>query len=128
MIDLVVLVADNQIEVVVDSLLDRPEAIGIRKISWRTIREFDSDPGCAKRGVIGLSKLRSKYMHALLIFDYEGSGVTSISTPKMQAVLNKKLKKDWGNNARTVMSNLNKEGWRWSESQQVGNILSRIED
>lgn len=123
MIDLVVLVADNQIEVVVDALLNRSEAIGIRKISWRTIREPDSDPGCANRGVVGLSSLRSEYKHALLIFDYEGSGVTNISTQELQAILNKELEKDWGNKARAVILNPELEAWVWSDSPHVDNIL-----
>ena len=123
MIDLVVLVADNQIKVVVDALLDRPKAIGIRKISWRTIREFDSDPGCAKRGVIGLNRLRAEYKHALLVFDYEGSGVNSISTQELQAILNKELEKNWGNKARAVILNPELEAWVWSDSPHVDKIL-----
>ena len=121
--DLVVLVPDNEIRVVVDALLDRPKAIGIRRILWRTIKEQDRDPGCAKRGVKFLSGLKSEFRHALLIFDYEGCGVTNITSQELQAVLNKELEKSWGCRARTVILSPELEAWVWSDSPHVDNIL-----
>ena len=121
--DLVVLVADNDIKVVVDALLDRPKAIGIRKILWETIKEKDRDPGCANRGANNLSGLRCKFQHALLIFDYEGCGVTKITSRQLQADLNQKLEQNWGCRARAIILSPELEAWVWSGSPHVSNIL-----
>lgn len=78
---------------------------------WNTLREQDRVPGCANMGVIGLSSLRSKNEHAKLIFDCEGSGVTSVSIQELQAILNKELEKDWRNRSRAVILNPELEAW-----------------
>lgn len=121
--DLVVLVADNEIKLVVDALLDRPKSIGIRRILWKTIKEQDHDPGCVKRGVTFLSGLKCEFRHALLIFDYEGCGVTNMTSQELQVVLNTDLEKNWGCRARTIILNPELEAWVWSDSPHVDNIL-----
>ena len=123
MIDLVVLVADNDIKVVVDALLGRPKAIGTREITWRTIKEQYHDPGCAREGVKNLSGLENKFRHALLIFDYEGCGITKFTSQKLQADLNQKLEQNWGCRARAIILIPELEAWVWSGSREVVNTL-----
>lgn len=123
MIDLVVLVADTEIKVVVDALLGRPKSIGTRRILWKTYTEQYHDPCCAKEGVKYLSGLKNEFRHALLIFDYEGCGITNITSQELQADLNKELKKDWGCRAYTVILIPELEAWVWSDSPHVDDIL-----
>ena len=78
-----------------------------------------------RRGAKNLNELRCEFQQALLIFDYEGCGVSNVISQELQAVLNRELEKSWGCRARTVILNPELEAWVWSDSPHVDNILGR---
>ena len=72
--DLVVLVADRDMEQALKGLFGRPEALAIRSIETDILIHPRHDPACARQGVAFLSNLSERYHHGLLMFDHEGSG------------------------------------------------------
>ena len=89
--DLVVLVADKDMEYSLAGLLSRPLALGIRPISHDVFVHPDHDPGCALRGVTFLSNFAAQYRHGLILFDHEGSGRESAPARNLQESVNEDL-------------------------------------
>ena len=56
--DLTIMVSDKHIEAVVNSLLARPKAIGIKEISWETTVDTNCALGCANNGIYNPQKER----------------------------------------------------------------------
>ena len=83
--DLLVLVADSQMKRTVETLLgNRRPALGIRPISFEVQSHPHQDSGCrtASEGI--LRPLRDEYQNALVMFDYDGCGVSEITAPDLE--------------------------------------------
>jgi len=117
--DLVVLVADNDLEYALKGLFSRPERLGVRSIEADIHIHPEHDPACALRGVEFLSSFSRLYEHGLLMFDHEGSGQEQQSREAMQEDLNKDLRSLWGNRARAIVLLPELESWVWSDSPHV---------
>ena len=72
--ELVLLVADKNIEYGMRGLLGRPQAIGIRPIDSKIYVHPHRDPGCARRAHEFLRQFADDYDHALVVFDRQGCG------------------------------------------------------
>ena len=70
MIDLFCLVADKSMEATISGLLDRPESLGIRRITRETVVHDRRDPGCFHYAADFLRGYRSRANHALVILDH----------------------------------------------------------
>ena len=121
--DLVVLAADSNIEQALIGLFTRPEALGIRPIDVNISVHPQHDPGCATRGVEFLSNFSQQYLHGLLIFDREGSGMEQKQPQEMQKELNREFKDSaWGKRARAIVLDPELEAWVWSNSPHVDDV------
>ena len=83
--DLLVLVADSQMKRTVETLIgNRRPALGIRHISFEVQSHPHQDSGCrtASEGI--LRPLRDEYQNALVMFDYDGCGVSQITAPDLE--------------------------------------------
>ena len=83
--DLLVLVADSQMKRTVETLLgNRRPALGIREITFEVQSHPHQDSGCrtASEGI--LRPLRDEYQYALVMFDYDGCGVSQITAPDLE--------------------------------------------
>lgn len=120
--DLVLLVADANIEHTVKGLLSRPEAIGIRAVKFEVIKHVERDPGCLKSADL-LRLYRGRYRHALVLFDREGSGRENSSREALEQDLERRLSPDWGERARVVVLDPELEAWLWSDSPHVDAVL-----
>lgn len=120
--DLVVLVADLDIEMTVKALFGRPQALGIHPVTHSVIRHPGRDPGCRKDGPAFLRRWVQKYQHALLVFDYEGSGASE-PPGKLQERLSEELAKSWSNRAAALVLQPELEVWLWSDSPHVDDVL-----
>lgn len=122
--DLVVLAADKSIEHTLMGLFNRPEALGIRKISYDVYVDPGRDSACAKNGVSFLSIFLGQYDHALLLFDHKGSGKEDVEPAKLQQTLNQDFKQsNWGERAKTIIIAPELEIWVWTPSPHVDRIL-----
>lgn len=118
--DLVVLVADHNIEQALIGLFTRSEALGIRSIDVDISVHPQHDPGCATRGVQFLSNFSQQYLHGLLVFDRQGSGMEQKQPQEMQNELNREFEDSaWGKRARAIVLDPELEAWVWSDSPHV---------
>ncbi len=123
--DLVILAADRDLESALRGLLGRPDAIGIRPIEADLFLEPEHDPACALRGVSFLTNYVNQYRHALLMFDYEGSGKEKVmSRQELQDSLNADFQNStWKERAQTIVLQPELEAWVWSVSPHVDDII-----
>jgi hypothetical protein len=122
--DLVVLVADKNMEQIMHSLLKRTAALGIRQISYDLFVHPQRDPGCRQRAQIFLRPFCQQYEHALVFFDREGSGAESDSRDVLEQQVEGRLAKDgWNERAAVVVLDPELENWVWSDSPHVPRLL-----
>jgi len=124
-LDLLVLVADADIEETMKGLLGNPGRLGIRPIRWHIRRHVDRDPGCARRSVEFLRPFRNQYTHALVVFDHEGSGREAEARAELEQVLEGELARSgWRvDAARVIVLEPEVEAWVWSPSPHVATAL-----
>ena len=121
--DLVVLVADHDMEQALRGLFTRPQRLGIREIEADIKVYSRHDPGCAGEGVDFLSNFSKEYRYGLLMFDHKGSGKEKIEPQKLQEVLNKKFARStWSERARAIVVSPELEAWVWSDSPHVDDV------
>lgn len=121
--DLILLVADKNIEYTIRGLLTRPEALGIRKITYEVLPHPERDPGCLLRAPEFLQSFEGKYVHALVLLDLEGSGRDGEPREDLEADLEWRLEPAWGSRAAAVVMAPELEAWLWSDSPHVPEIL-----
>jgi len=121
--DLVIVVADKNLEHALNGLLSRPEALGIRAIETDIYRHPQHDPGCAVHGVEFISNFAGQYRHGLLMFDHEGSGKEATTRQELQESLNESFAiSAWGGQARAIVLAPELEVWIWSNSPHVDEV------
>ena len=79
--DLVVLVADKDMEVTVSGLLARSQSLAMRTTSVDIYRHPQRDPGCRLRSADFLRSFSRQYRYALVMFDREGCGGGAATRP-----------------------------------------------
>jgi hypothetical protein len=121
--DLIVLVADKDIEYTMRGLLTRPEALGIRSVSTSVVPYDGRDPGCLRTGPEFLRGYQRQFQHALLILDREGSGGEAKNRMALEEELEGRLKVSWENRAAAVVIDPELESWVWSDSPHVEEVL-----
>lgn len=118
--DLIVLVADQDMKATLESLLSRPESIGMRKISSEVRPHPRHDPGCRTQSAEFLRPFTNKFAHALVLFDHEGCGAEQEPAPTLEdAVSGQLCKSGWGDRARVIVIEPELETWVWSDSPLV---------
>src|SRR5437762_1447368 len=96
--DLVVLVPDKNTEYAVRGALGREQSLGIRPVDFSVIVDPGRDGGVRRRGTQILRVERQQFTHAVLIFDYEGSGA-AIPAADLENELDAALVADWAASA-----------------------------
>ena len=124
MIDLVCVVADKQMEAAISGLLDRPSALGIRRIEKKILQHPGHDPGCYANPTDILRGYRQSAEHALIILDHAWDGVPSQSGTDLEARIAEKFERqgmaDW---AIPIVIDPELEAWVFSGSPYVDRIL-----
>ncbi|MDE0331689.1 MAG: hypothetical protein OXL41_07450 [Nitrospinae bacterium] len=121
--DLVIIVADKNLEHALNGLLSRPEALGIRAIETDIYRHPQHDPGCAVHGVEFISNFAGQYSYGLLMFDHEGSGKETTTRLDLQESLNESFAiSAWGERARAIVLAPELEVWIWGDSRHVDEV------
>jgi len=121
--DLVVLVADRNMEYTIKGLLTRTRALGIRQPTCDYFVHPEHDPGCLLRGHDFLRPLVKYYNHALVVLDHDGCGQESDSREKLEKQIEKRLiGSGWGDRAAAVVIEPELEIWVWSNSPYVDRI------
>ncbi len=119
-IDLVVLVADKDMEQALTGLLPRHQSLEIRPLTYDIFSHPQHDPACVRHGVAYLSNFATQYDHGLLLFDHEGCGRERIAPETLQQDLNSQFDRtSWGERAKAIVIAPELETWVWNESPNV---------
>jgi len=123
--DLIVLAADRDIEQGVQGLLGRPAALGIRPLRGvSTLVHPERDPGCARRAHHFLRPFLHDYLHALVVFDRQGSGLESLSAAEIADEVRRLLAANgWGARAEVIVLDPELEVWVFATSAHVERCL-----
>lgn len=122
--DLVVLVADKNMEFAVKGLLSRPRALGVCPITSDLFVHPHRDPGCLLDGHSFLRPLVNRYSYALVIFDREGCGRKRLSRDELEQRVEDRLSQSgWSDRAASIVLDPELEVWVWSDSPHVESVL-----
>ena len=122
--DLIILVADKNMEHALKGLLSRPPALRIREITFDLYVHTNRDCGCLNQGVDFLRSFVRLYSHALVIFDQEGCGHENDDSSTLENNLEKELSvSGWEERAKAVVIHPELEVWVWSDSPHVEAVL-----
>lgn len=124
--ELVVLVADKNMEFALKGILGRAKAVGIRELMTdvQIYVHPERDPGCLVRGHDFLNPFHHRFAHALILLDREGCGQETSSREALEAMIEKRLSESgWGERAAAVVIDPELERWIWSDSPQVDAVL-----
>jgi len=122
--DLVVLVADKNLEFALRGILCRCRALRIKEIQPEIYVHPHRDPGCLRGGVDFLRPFINKCAHALIIFDREGCGQSNKSREQLESNVEEQLTKSgWDGRAAVVVIDPELENWVWSTSPHVDKVL-----
>jgi len=122
--DLIVLVADLDMEQAIRGILSRWQSLQIRSLDYEIMRHPNRDPGCFTQADELLRSQSQTFAYALVLFDHEGSGQEKNTPQTIQDALEERLaQKGWGDRARVIVIQPELEIWLWSDSPHVEEIL-----
>lgn len=121
---LLVLVADLDIENAVFGLLSRHKSLGIRELrhpqDFVILRHPNRDGGCRTNADVYLSSFSKDYERVMVIFDHDGCGQEKCSREAIEADLEHRLSQNgWDNRNAVICIDPELEAWVWSTSPQV---------
>jgi hypothetical protein len=111
--DLVVMVADKNAQFALKGVLNRPEAMGTRRIQFEFRVHPGRDGGVRKSGPEMLALERSRFTHGLLVLDFEGSGTSLANAIDLEAELDARLQPRWSDQAKAVVIEPEVDVWMW---------------
>ena len=128
--DLVVLVADGQMEFAVRGLLARSQSLEFQKLSADSV-DFrvhpHRDPGCLLRSHDFLRPFYRQYRHAIVMLDREGCGREGDSRQELEREIERQLSSTgWDDRAAAIVLDPELEVWVWSDSPEVDAVLGWV--
>ena len=121
--DLIVLVADRDIQKVMEGLLHRSGTLRFRQPTFDIEIHHCHDHGCRTRSVEQLRPFLNRYRYALIVFDRHGSG-SEETREKIQKTVERNLSRNgWPNCAKAIVIDPEIETWVWSKSSNVCRVL-----
>jgi hypothetical protein len=122
--DLVVLTADGQMQAVVKGLLARHHSLGIRPITFDSLKHPQRDAGCRVAGTEFLSIFTRQFHHAILMFDWEGCGETRQTHTELEKELEGQLSSaGWSARSAVIIINPELENWIWVKSNRLPRLM-----
>lgn len=122
--DLIVLVADKNMENAIDGILPRYQSIGTHPISYSIKVHPHRDSGVRKTGAELLRTQLHLFRHALMIYDFEGAGREEKTAKNLEDDGDKLLRRvGWGNQARTIVIHPELDIWVWADSPHIPELL-----
>lgn len=122
--DLVVLVADKNMQFALQGVLKRPQALGIRRVTHQFRVHIGRDGGVRSSGPEMLEIERTRFSHALLILDYEGCGATNTSALAVEDALDQRLERVWGKAGKAIVVSPEIDAWMWGSDTVLRQVLS----
>ena len=126
--DLLVLVADLDMEQTVKGLLARPKSLEMASVKVEVRRHPRRDSGCRTGAVEYLRVFQRSYLHALVLFDLDGSGSNRSREETEREVEEGLSRSGWNRRARTIVIEPELETWVWGPSDKVPEVLGWHEE
>ncbi len=122
--DLIVLVADKDMESAVKGILSRPESLGIRSITFDCYIHPSRDSGCFLEGHSFIRLFQRSHTYALIMFDHDGCGREKWDRARLEVEVEQRLlDSGWENRSAAIVLQPELEIWVWSDSPEVDKIL-----
>lgn len=126
--DLVILLADKNMEAGIRALIQRPEALGIRSISADFFVHPYRDPGILNEAHKFLAPLAKQYAYALVVFDRQGCGRVGSAEDIAREVQTRLDGAGWTRRSTVIVVDPELEIWVWSDSPHVPRVLGMSSD
>ena len=118
--DLILLVADKNMEASLKGLLSRFRSLKFQQVTFDLYVHPERDPGCLLRAHDFLRPFASRYDRALVLLDHAGCGQESEERSKLEFDLEKRLSDaGWEGRAAAIVIAPELENWVWSDSPKV---------
>jgi len=121
--DLVVVAADKDIEQILEGVLRRPAALGIRPVDYKLLVHEKRDPGCYLTSQELLQPYAKGWAHGLVVFDRAWDGAPSSDPAILSANVDAKLASLWQDRARCIVIEPEVESWVFGDSPHVADAL-----
>jgi hypothetical protein len=122
--DLLIVVADRNMEATIAGILSRPQALRIREVVFDMYAHPHRDSGCCHEGVTFLNAFLGRYHRAVLMFDREGSGRDTERAEELERDLEYQLEvAGWQDRTAVLVLEPELESWVWSDSPHVASEL-----
>lgn len=121
--DLVILVADKNMQFALRGALRRPAAMGIRDISFDFRMHPGRDGGVRTSGSDVLAGEQRRFTHGLMVLDHEGCGDPDTPALALEQKLDQILQSVWGADAKTIVIDPEVDIWVWGGDNILGEIL-----
>jgi hypothetical protein len=122
--DLVVLVADKDMEQAMLALLKRPESLGISAPAHAVYVHPVRDNGCRTAPNEVLRPLASQFRFALVMFDHEGSGGEAIDREQLEKDVEGSLEANgWSGRCCALVLAPELEAWVWTDSSELDHVI-----
>jgi hypothetical protein len=122
--DLIVIVADSEMEFVVRTLLGRHQALGIRQITFDIKRHGQRDAGCRTDCHNYLREDIRHYRYGMVLFDREGCGRELQSSAEIEKEVEDMLAiNGWKDRCTAIVIDPELEAWVWSDSPVVDDVF-----
>jgi hypothetical protein len=121
--DLVVLVADKNMEFAIKGAIERPHALGITPISFQFRSHSGRDGGVRSTGASLLRLERRRFRHALMVLDFEGCGAQEREAMELEQRLDEELRGDWGDHAKAIVIDPELDIWIWGSDNALQHVF-----
>lgn len=121
--DLVLLVADKNMQATLRGVLARPQAMGIRTIAFDIRVHPGRDGGSRTTGASILAVEHRRFDHALLIFDLVGSGARTDDPVTLEQMLDASLNVQWTDRAKAIVIAPELDTWIWGADSALREVL-----
>jgi hypothetical protein len=126
--DLVILVADKNMDDGLRRILARAKALGIRDIRSQVFVHVRRDPGCVRESGAFLRPFTGQYARALVMFDHRGSGREDLSAEALAVeVRGRVAESGWDDRVEVIVLDPELETWVFASSAQVERCLGWTE-
>jgi hypothetical protein len=122
--DLVVLVADKDMEQAIRKLLQRPASLGISTLTHEIYTHPAHDGGCRTASHELLRPLASQYRYAIVLFDREGSGRDAHTREELEQQVEERLAGNgWPGRCSALVLDPELEIWVWTDSSELDQVI-----
>lgn len=122
--DIVVLVADKNMESAVKGILSRVQSLHIRHVEAEIHVHIERDPGCYHKGDVFLQLFSQQFSYGMILFDRVGCGQEDKSRDDLEREIEERLRvRGWPGRSAAVVIDPELENWIWSDSSEVDRVL-----